>query len=480
MAFIPPQGNQTVMVDNSNNIVYPAGFNRISVNQATIAGNNFTSVPSEIDPENATMAQLPSVASVVNYVADVVEGGSSGLIPAIQDDIEMLGQEKANVGEFYFKNNGILSTSSPMQINGAFTCIWTTTRGANVYGGSTPTQRKGWVYTFPYQKSGTNKGFCLAMDDAYMGFYFRYLNSNGEVIQISITKTKIQYYDGKPHTYAFIFNGSNNVRLLIDNVEEFTDVVTDFAPFTTSHPLSITSPNQTCSRIKWFNFDMSTNDAIYTIADYISGKDESPLLNQSNPTQDWHSMQTGFSRDASTGKITMTNTSTVNAYPFALGTLLPGVTYKIKVNGSILNASGTQAIRLYLPTDKYTMTRTNITTDETTIAEYAQNVAYLFVTDGNEWNVEITFVCNANSTNSNTYLIADAVDTSRENYFYFSAEKIGSLLSLDDYSIKVGATQIVPDVSSNNNDATITGSIYGSKDNSISKMAQLFYQSQQG
>jgi hypothetical protein len=56
----------------------------------------------------------------------------------------------------------------------------------------------------------------------------------------------------------------------------------------------------------------------------------------------------------------------------------------------------------------------------------------------------------------------------------------GTLLSLDDYSIKVGATKIVPDVSGNNNDATIEGSVYGSKDKSIAKMAQLFYQSQQG
>jgi hypothetical protein len=32
------------------------------------------------------------------------------------------------------------------------------------------------------------------------------------------------------------------------------------------------------SRIKYFNFDMSSDDAPYTIADYIAGKDESPLL----------------------------------------------------------------------------------------------------------------------------------------------------------------------------------------------------------
>ena len=474
MAFIPPQGNKTVMVDNSNNIVYPTSFNRISVNQATIAGNNFTSVPSVINPANATTSQMPSVASVVNYIADVVEGGSSGLIPAIQDDIEMLGQEKANVGEFYFKNNGILSTSSPMQINGAFTCIWTTTRGANVYGGSTSTQRKGWVSTFPYQTSGTNKGFCLAMDDTYMGFYFRYLNSNGEVIQISITKTQIQYYDGKPHTYAFIFNGSNNVRLLIDNVEAFTGVVTDFAPFTTSHPLSITSPNQTCSRIKWFNFDMSANDAPYTITDYIAGKDESPLLNlevQSYNVSDMtfsSASQTTYPcevvSDSTAGTITVTTTGETSAeYTWIDGganalAIPQGANVEVSV-GHLDVATSVQGY--FYSGSTRVQTLSGVSNDNPTIS---------FISPANLTRLSLIVHAGVNPIPTGTILtITD-----------LKIKVNGALLSLDDYSIRVGATQIVPDVSYNNNDATITGIVMGSKDTSIAKMAQLFYQSQQG
>lgn len=333
MAFIPPQGNQTVMVDNSNNIVYPASFNRISVNQATVAGNNFTSVPSVIDPENATTTQLPSVASVVNYVADVVEGGSSGLIPTIQKDIRMLGQEKANVGDFHLKN-GTISASNVLPINSPFTCIWTASRPAVVYGGSTSTQRKGWVYTFPFGTAGV--GMCVAMDDSNIAIYLR----NGTSPQISITSNMSSYFDNKPHVYAYIYN-STSVRLLIDGVDKLTAPVADYVSFTPTKPLTITSPDCKVSRIKWFNFDMSDVNAPYTIADYIAGKEQPAIMN---------------------------------------------------------------------------------TIDSNQLAQ----------------------------------------------------------LSLDDYSIKVGATQIVPDVSSSNNDATITGTVYGSKDKSIAKMAQLFYQSQQG
>lgn len=385
-----------------------------------------------------------------------------------ENRISSLQLTKVEEGELVFKG-GTLKASQPVYIDGAFTCVWTATRGSNVYGGETTNERKDWVYTVQDQGS-EYKGFLVKSDDKYLSFYFRWKKSDGSLGRLSITLNASKYFDGKPHTYAYVFDGISSIRLLIDNVEFSKGVVDDFVPFTTTLPLTIVSPNQTCSRIKYFDFDMSSPTAPYTLGDYIIGKEESPLLNQPNPTQDWHSMPTGFSRDASTGKITMTNTGTVNSYPFALGTLLQGVSYKIKVNGSILNASGTQAMRLYLPTDSYTMTRTNITTGETTTTEYAQNVAYLFVSDGNEWNVEITFVCNANSTNSNTYLRADAVDTSRENYFYFSAEKIGALLSLDDYIFNGK----VFDTSGNNNTATITGAVYGSKDNAVEQMYQAF------
>ena len=378
-------------------------------------------------------------------------------------NISSLAVAKANRGEFLFKG-GSLSTGSPIQINGAFTCIWTMTRGADVYGGSTSAQRKGWVYTSLYQTSG--KGFCLAMDDTYMGFYFRYLNSNGDVVQISITRNQIQYFDEKPHAYAFIFDGANNVQLLIDNVQAFTGVVTDFVPFTTSHPLSITSPNQTCSRIKWFNFDMSDASAPYTIADYISGKDESPFLQGSQPVFNWTNSTSATLESigvaVENNGVVLTNTGEVHIYPFAVGSFKKGYTYRIKTSGSLVSS---QSMRLICPMSKFKLIRKNIATGEIIDASSDPNkvipTAFLFSADGDDREAELEFTATEDSTKANTYLRISAVDTSATNSFTMSAEKIGALLSLDD--VKSGVQ--VLDKSGNGNHANISGLVCATKEN---------------
>ncbi len=57
-----------------------------------------------------------------------------------------------------------------------------------------------------------------------------------------------------------------------------------------------------------------------------------------------------------------------------------------------------------------------------------------------------------------------------------SAEK-RALLALDDYSIEVGSTKYIPDVSGGANDFTITGDFKGDKDISIKRLAALISQS---
>lgn len=57
-----------------------------------------------------------------------------------------------------------------------------------------------------------------------------------------------------------------------------------------------------------------------------------------------------------------------------------------------------------------------------------------------------------------------------------SAEK-RALLALDDYSIEVGSTKYIPDVSGGANDFTVTGDFKGDKDISIKRLAALVAQS---
>lgn len=337
MAFIPPQGNKTVMVDSSNNIVYPATFQKVVATQATIAGNNFTSVPSVIDPENATTTQLPSVASVVSYVSDVVEGGSSGLIPAIQSDIQTLGQVKSNRSELYFNNGTLICRNNKWSTDSEFSYVFTFSMSQDDWTNMAAMYYGHWVNTAAYGGSSNESGVWFGDPGNRLAVRLAYKKSDGTFGAKDIQTSSAQwspYLDNKPHIICASF--SNGIfKLNIDGTEIKSVSVPDFTPSQNSQYFTIRSYGK-LSRVAVYNFDMSDENAPYTIADYISGKDASPLLS-------------------------------------------------------------------------------------------------------------------------------------------------GALLSLDDYSIKVGATQIVPDVSGNNNDATITGGVVmGSKDNSIAKMAQLFYQSQQG
>lgn len=455
MAFIPPQGNKTVMVDNSNNIVYPASFQKVATNQATIAGNNFTSVPSVIDPENATTTQLPSVASVVNYVADVVEGGSSGLIPAIQSDIQTLGQVKSNRGEFWF--NGGKLTCSNMSMNGSWSLCCrvkmqtTQARYASIF-------RLGEFYLYWNTRLGV---ICSPVISS--------------IKQISADDDN-RLANGEWHSLVVSYDGTT--LNLTDETGVLLSVATS-EPISTSGNLLIGEVNYNgqIADVKYFNFDMSDVNAPYTIADYISGKDESPLLQGVQPVFNWSYY----------GKATKTDNTLDYSYEYVGTFIYPrpigdslleaGKTYKF-----VFRSSSTSAMpRLYTRIGDATKTEvswqyTNLTTGE--------------VGSGSSIGINATAIFGTTTT-TDTIESVLTIKPAISHSLYFtmnggttleavSIQQVGALLSLDDYSIKVGATQVVPDVSGNNNDATITEVVYGSKDTSIAKMAQLFYQSQQG
>lgn len=469
MAFIPPQGNKTVMVDNSNNIVYPASFQKVVATQATIAGNNFTSVPSVIDPENATTTQLPSVASVVSYVADVVEGGSSGLIPAIQSDIQTLGQDKSNRGEFWFKEGTLTCTNKWTTGVFSFATTFTMTEDEYTLNSATSTSDFQWLGTCVYSNtSDSNAGFFIVITSTRMQFF---VNGQGhEYVQISDTKTK--YADGKPHVLFAICDGTS-LRFQIDN-EVRTIAFSGFRNVPDRTPFKVFKNNSKLSRIKYFNFDMSADDAPYTIDDYIAGKDESPFLHIQSPSVNWRSVSTGTGA-GNTFTFTTDTTSTSNIYPFYNQTFKGGVEYEFVFETQSSNPINIAFDKSTYVFDVNERIATNLDTNQTeTLTTTGQ---YVKMCNGGHNRTIVRLKCQSD------FSLFTQFTTSTTNGSYIIVERnqaIGALLSLDDYSIKVGATKIVPDVSGNNNDATIEGSVYGSKDNSIAKMAQLFYQSQQG
>lgn len=462
MAFVAPQGNKTVMVDNNNNIVYPASFQKVVATQATIAGNNFTDVPSVIDPENATTTQLPSVASVVNYVADVVEGGSSGLIPAIQSDIQTLGQVKSNRGEFWFK--GGFATISNMSMNGSWSlCCRIRMQASQVQYAS--------IFHF--------------------GAFYLYWNTRlavycsptiSSVTPISVDDNN-RLANGEWHSLVVSYDGTTL---------KLTDETGVLLSIATSSQISISDRlligeskyNGQMADIKYFNFDMSDVNAPYTIDDYISGKDESPLLQTTQPIIDWHNLsgntQSTTQTKGQSGTLELNRTAASYPRIFENGTFKVGYTYYIRLSGKVLFPSGDTGVSLRLRLPTSTAEITNNLTGEVVVST-PSNSQYAFGQgDGVEFDRTIKFIPTETNNDENCLLYFNPIATGSNSYVNVSVRCDNALFSLDDYSIKVGATQIVPDVSSYNNDATITGAVYGSKDKSIAKMAQLFYQSQQG
>lgn len=216
--------------------------------------------------------------------------------------------------------------------------------------------------------------------------------------------------------------------------------------------------------IKYFNFDMSDVDAPYTIADYIAGKDESPLLQTTQPIIDWHNLN-GGTRNGNTFKLSTTKA----IYPclFQNGTFKPNRKYSIDISGNVLYVNGQQnvGVRVRFPTAKVILTN-KITGTVSEITTFPMSLA---LGNGTDFDVNVKFVANEESTDSNCMFYLNQSGSSN-SYFTLSAQSVGALLSLEDYTFNGK----VFDASGNNNTATITGTVYGTKDNTIEQMYQAF------
>lgn len=232
-----------------------------------------------------------------------------------------LGQRKSNRGEFWFEC-GALTTTNKMPLNTPFSCVWTMAMTQDEF-----VQHKTFfpkiIGNLGYW-SDAGYGWCInRVDNATLiGVGAKNVGGTGQYNTLDI----INYLDGNPHIWLVVYNGTN-ISLYIDNVKK-TSFTFTFESSEATNPLGIgstpTSTNQNYGvwgkiyRIKYFNFDMSADDAPYTIADYISGKDESPLLQlgvQSYNTSDMifssansTNYPCGVVSDSATDTITITTT----------------------------------------------------------------------------------------------------------------------------------------------------------------------------
>ena len=228
------------------------------------------SVQSKIDEAKYYAEEAKKQADEATLISD-----PEGWRTSTEANITTLSQIKSNRGELYF-NGGSMACADKFMLDGPFSCVWTATLNvSDLPTGSNNT----WIYTCKHVANsiGFHVGVHQPVDNKppYMWLQFYYYDSTNASHYIS--KSFItDCYDGKPHTFAVIFNGGL-VQLLIDNEQKLSATLDyDFIPRDCSYPLTVGAITHKISRIKYFNFDMSDVNAPYTIADYIAGKDESP------------------------------------------------------------------------------------------------------------------------------------------------------------------------------------------------------------
>lgn len=226
--------------------------------------------------------------------------------------------------------------------------------------------------------------------------------------------------------------------------------------------------------VKYFNFDMSADDAPYTIADYISGKDESPLLQTTQPVIDWHNLngntQSTTQTKGQSGTLELNRTGD-GSYPriFENGTFKVGYTYYIRLSGKVLFPSGQigVSLRLRLPTN--TAEITNNLTGEVVVST-PSNFQYAFGQgNGSEFDKTIKFIPTATNTDENCLFYFNQIETDSNSYVNVSVRCDSALLSLED--VKSGV-QIL-DKSGNANNANISGTVYASKENNPARCVDL-------
>ena len=206
------------------------------------------------------------------------------------------------------------------------------------------------------------------------------------------------------------------------------------------------------SRIKYFNFDMSADDAPYTIADYIAGKDESPLLKLGNDFNFNLTSESTFTQRTTDSNLTLTDSSTNVGY--------------IKFEAEPIT---NLAPYFWFPLGKTIKkgARVEVSFDGKAFADYG----HLSVGFGNQGKFTITdSISSVASSVIKTITLSEDCDCivfvgiqdkAIQYDIRLSAFANGALLSLED--IKSGVQ--VLDKSGNGNHANISGTVYASKEN---------------
>ncbi len=368
-------------------------------------------------------------------------------------NIASLAVAKANRGEFWFQG-GSLVCANKWTTNSPFSLALTFSMTPEEFdlNALTATSDYQWLGTTVY--STGVKGFCLSLDIVGSDprcvciFYGATRTTN-----FAVENFKGKYCDGKPHSLFVILNRTTAIVRIDDDI--YSANAPDYNGETNTRPFSIFKNTARFSRIKYFNFDMSDANAPYTIADYISGKDESPLLQLGVQSYNASDMvfssvnQTtypcGVVSDSATDTITITTTGeTASEYTWIDGranaiAIPQGANVEVSV-GDLDVATKVQGY-FYSGTTRV-QTLSGVSRDNPTNS---------FVAPANLTRLSLIVHAGVNPIPTGTTLTITGL----------KIKVNGALLSLED--VKSGV-QIL-DKSGNANNANISGTVYASKEN---------------
>ena len=218
-----------------------------------------------------TIVELSGIVAQANAILEQFRSESAG----ITESIKTLSQVKSNRGELHF-NGGSMACANKFMLDGPFSCVWTATLNQS----DMPTSNNNtWVYTCLHKANSTgfHAGVHQPEENKPPNMWLQFYYYDSDNVSRYISKNFIcPYYDSKPHVFAVVFNGSDIQYSVDGDIKIDESIKNGYVSKSCSYPLTIAKITHKISRIKYFNFDITSADAPYTLADYVAGKDEPP------------------------------------------------------------------------------------------------------------------------------------------------------------------------------------------------------------
>ena len=370
---------------------------------------------------------------------------------SLTETIANLKTNKENKGELWF-GGGTFTTSQKVPLTSPFSYVWTwaitSVEWANI-----PTSSSAFLGT---HSSWAGEGFVFVNMPTYI--IWRIWSGGVRDDTATIMHANLEnYLDGNPHVWAIINDGTK-LNLYIDGTLIKSTAAHNWTASESTGGFStfnMSSVKYKMSRIAGFSFDMSAQDAPYTVADYQNGVDVPPNLRG--------------------GQDTVPATVGPNAWTETPGVITPATGAPLTILGGVYTwtRSAAGAVNTY---SRYFFQK-KLSAGAAINSQFTG--CYLFYTDNTKSTAQSIV------QNSTLSLTAEKEVKAVEINFRFTSSALendtlqldalkihvnGALLDLENYTYEDGASKKIFDVSGNGNDATITGSVVGTNDLSVSTL----------